>query len=545
MGRRWPWAFALVLTSVGTGLLLFYGAANRPLWLDEEMIALNARDRSFAQLPGPLWLGQAAPLGWLALVRASLLSFGSGERALHVVPVLFGIGTLATAWWVGRRWLQPAGAALLALLCAFGDHLWFFSLELKHYSADAFGGLSIPAVAAWAIEAPAADASRTLRRTDRWWLAAALAQWCSYGALLVTPGCAAVIAAMAWRRDGWTGARRSVLFGLAWAVSVALHYAWSIRFAAGSDYLQSTWVTEFPPVHAGAAGVLQWLAGRFEPLAINPGGTNLWVTFWAVAISGLAIAVATRRALGLVLATVPVSAVTLAACRLVPLSGRLSLWIVPALYVGIAFAADASVALWRASYARSRWAGRLAAIVCGVFVLRLCADVVRTGGVDMATRPPIPHGVDDRAAVRWLMTQRKPGDALLATRLALPAIWWYGGVSLSNSAGHLADEGPLLEVHQISNSVDCPSDELRVALRGAGAEIYFGFDMPDGFDDLALNRLAGLGVVTAYRRFAESSQAAVIDLRRAPIAFVVPRAHAADPNVRPPGCVGIRVAERW
>ena len=35
------------------------------------MVALNFRDRSFPDLPGPLWLGQAAPLGWLALQRAN------------------------------------------------------------------------------------------------------------------------------------------------------------------------------------------------------------------------------------------------------------------------------------------------------------------------------------------------------------------------------------------------------------------------------------------------------------------------------------------
>jgi hypothetical protein len=43
------------------------GAA--PLWLDEETIALNVRDRPVAGLAGTLWLGQSAPLGWLILVR--------------------------------------------------------------------------------------------------------------------------------------------------------------------------------------------------------------------------------------------------------------------------------------------------------------------------------------------------------------------------------------------------------------------------------------------------------------------------------------------
>jgi len=46
-----------------------------------------------------------------------------------------------------RRWLGPAGAIVLALLCAFGNHVWFFALELKQYSADTFGGLALPSLA--------------------------------------------------------------------------------------------------------------------------------------------------------------------------------------------------------------------------------------------------------------------------------------------------------------------------------------------------------------------------------------------------------------
>ena len=113
------------------------------------MLGLNARDRSFTALIGPLWLGQAAPLGWLALERASMRALGLSERAVRALPVLWGLLTLITAMWVGRRWLGPIGAAILALLCAFGNNVWFFALELKQYSADTWGGLLVPSLAAW------------------------------------------------------------------------------------------------------------------------------------------------------------------------------------------------------------------------------------------------------------------------------------------------------------------------------------------------------------------------------------------------------------
>src|ERR1700736_1889337 len=89
---------ALILL-VGAALLVIRWVAARPLWLDEEMIAINIRDRAFRDLTGSLLLGQSAPLGWLALEHWFVLAFGTGERVLRLVPVLFGLGTLATAYW--------------------------------------------------------------------------------------------------------------------------------------------------------------------------------------------------------------------------------------------------------------------------------------------------------------------------------------------------------------------------------------------------------------------------------------------------------------
>ena len=99
------WAAAGVIACAGACVLIYFGRQARPLWVDEEMLALNARDRSFRELAGGLWLGQAAPLGWLALERASMLTLGLSERAVRALPVFWGLLTLITAVWVGRRWL--------------------------------------------------------------------------------------------------------------------------------------------------------------------------------------------------------------------------------------------------------------------------------------------------------------------------------------------------------------------------------------------------------------------------------------------------------
>ena len=131
-----------------------------PLWADEEMVALNFRDRSFPDLPGPLWLGQAAPLGWLALQRATMLAFGTSELVLRLVPALSGVATVIVAAWFGGRWMTPAAGTLFVFICWIGQWMSHYRFELKHYSADAFAALLLPALAAWAAEERDTTAAR-------------------------------------------------------------------------------------------------------------------------------------------------------------------------------------------------------------------------------------------------------------------------------------------------------------------------------------------------------------------------------------------------
>ena len=52
---------------------------------------------------------------------------------------------------------------------------------------------------------------------------------------------------------------------------------------------------------------------------------------------------------------------------------------------------------------------------------QLFRDIFTRGRVDLEGRHGsiYKHQLDDRAAVRWLMSQRKPGDVLMSTHLAL------------------------------------------------------------------------------------------------------------------------------
>jgi hypothetical protein len=548
-------AAAGLLALAATVLLVARWTYARPLWLDEEMIAVTVRGRGLFDLHGPLWLGQSAPLGWLMLERCALLLFGAGERSLRALPVAFGVATAWTAVRVGRRWMGALGAASLVFFCAFGTWASYFALELKPYSADLFFGLALPALAAWAIDAPPDDLTFGTR-VRRWWTAAAAAQFLSNGALLVTPTSGLVLAFEAWRRRGWRGLVTVIVPAAGWTCAFALHYALTSRFALGSRYLRDYWSFALPPAGSSVADRLRWLFDQLHPFALKPAGSDLTDAFWIAAAAGLLIAFRLRRSLGLAFAPVPLAGFLFAAARVVPLYERLSLWILPSLYVGVSVLGDQALQSIAGAIRQRRWVQLgVAAAAATIFMATLVGTARTTHRERYLLRPGGGnHQLDDRAAVRWLMARREPGDIVITSRLAEPAIWWYADVSLAEPGRgrRQSDGSPILEVSANGPADTCDPAAFETALHGRRrALVYLGFrfdDQPKAFDDLLLWRLSDFGAMTAYRGFAERSRVAVFDLtaassgRQGPLR---PDVRPEDPAIPAGACLSVAEAERW
>jgi hypothetical protein len=552
--KREPWltlAPAVAIAIAGTAFAIVQWLDNRPLWLDEEMILLNVRDRSWSALGGELWLGQSAPLGWLGVERAALIALGSGELALRLMPVLFGIGTIAVALWIGHRWMTMFGAAALVLLCAFAQHVSHYLFEAKHYSADTFWALLLPALAAWVVEGDRAEVRA--RRSLAWWIAAAAGQLMANGALLVAPGCALFLFASAWRRDGRRAALSVAAAGIVWLAAFGLHYQLALRFTHESEFLRAYWANEIPPASAGPVDRARWIYERFEPLARNPAGTAWWRSLWICAALGLAFG--GRRATGMAFATVPLASFVLAGLRLVPLYDRFSLWIAPALYVGLALALDRALSVIRHADRQGRWSVAMAAMPVLLLGTAVSADIFTRGNIEIDARPSQhKHLLNDRVAVRWLMTQLRPGDAVMTTRLGWPAVWWYGGISIANADSEGLVRHPdgvaLLEVEHAGPESECGDDRLREDLKGyRRVLVYVGFrDVPPGFDYLLLHTLDRMGAIAAFSRYSDLGLAAVFDLEGPAAADLT--LHVVSPKTTQgpaplDGCAGVRAARRW
>jgi hypothetical protein len=536
---RWPVTALFIL---GAGLRFWYWALARPLWLDEQMIAINIRDRGFADLTGALWLGQSAPLGWLWSERLVVAALGTSETALRLVPFALGVATLAAAWWIGRRWLTLAGAATLMGLFAIGRWVFHYALELKHYSADTLFGLLLPALVVWAIEGR--DGVERRRRIAAWWLAAIVGAWVSVAGVLVAPACALVLVVAAWRRDGVRGTAVVVACGTAWLASFALLYLWSLRFSMNNAFLHTVWEPAMAPAAADLAGRFRWLAAQAAPIAEKPAGTSFALACWAAAIYGWSVA--RPRLVGVTFALVVVSAAVLALLRVVPLFERLSLWMLPAVYAGLAFAMDDAWRRWRRPRIGHTAARTAVATMAAAAVALVAVDAARQSWMDIPAGHPAGsnHSLDDRGAMQWIASRVRPGDVILGSKLATPAIWWYGGALLSSpNEGRALGPAPIVELtyHQLPCDATRLPDFLSQYSR---ALVFFGFrfdDLPKDFETLALHTLSQSGVVVDEQRFDGVSRTALVELGLRDAGGLVFLPGADTPR----GCVGVRAASRW
>ena len=559
MHRNWIGRSVFItggLALAATALKIYQWYHSRPLWLDEEMVLLNVRDRAFAELLGPLWLNQAAPVGWLALQRAVITTFGTDDRTVRAVPVFFGIATLWVACWMGRRWMTPLSAAVFVTLCGIAPWMVFYSLEVKPYSADAFWALLLVALTVWAAE-PAKEQSLSLRRTAIWWSVAAIGQWFSFAAAFVIPACALVLCAAAWR----AGKRCALIVSAQaaiWLVCFAAHYGFSIRTASHDPFLRAYWAAGFPATGAGVRDSLAWLLQQMEPIAAHPGGTVHWIPFWMTVACGTAVLVIKRPMMGFVIVLVPISSFLFAILHVVPLADRLALWTIPALYAAIAVAAGDAFEWVRAGRAAHNRAAMALAVAVSVGAMLVSADIVGTGRAHF-TVGGNNHGLDDGRAVRVLAQLRQPGDVVLTKRLGLPAVWWYGKIDIADpGAGRRVHDGAqLLEIwHVWLGTEGCRRrTQLRAleeSLAGVSrAAVYLGFDSktPPGFQELVLNDLSRIGTRVFYSPVGTEGVVAIYDLRKKP-EMLTADASTVEPDRSSQsgpldGCVGIRPAERW
>ncbi len=415
----WVWFCAGLIVVAGAVLRIVHWAHWRSLWLDEIYLANSLTQRGFSDLLfKPLDGWQAAPPGFLLSKRLPVAALGTGERALRIVSLFFGLLSLPLFVAVARRALAPR-AALIAL--AFAAVLWpliYYSGELKPYSCDVVFALAIPLFTARFLERP------TRVRAALATLIGSLGIFFSYPAVFVVAGAAAIAIFHSRRLAAAAGLLRALVLLVIWILCLALQYLCFVRpivTSGAHSHLVDYWAVRdgFMPLSPLSAPL--WLAQRVLAILREPGAMMFWHPDAALValLTGIAIAATSnpradriQLTWGLILSCLPF-ALAASALTQYPLADRLALFLTPIFLMGMARGIDSLLVLrpWAAPSA--------AALVLLLFTLGSSA----TWAARSLITPPGRE--ESLQAYQWVASHWQNGDALYLSHYAEPSYHYY------------------------------------------------------------------------------------------------------------------------
>ena len=414
--ERTPWWMSgtavVCLVILGT---LLRGAAwlgDRNLWIDESMLALNLVERSPARLLEPLDWNQGAPVGFLLASKAAISQLGTGERALRFVPMLGSLWGLVGFAWLAPR-LLPRPAAMLAIaLFSIAPVLVSYSAECKQYATDAAIAVGLFAAATGLLHGEGG-----FRRWALLAAAGAFAVWFSHPAVFVLGGIGTALFVAAVLERDRTRTLASCLTIGCWLVSFAACYVLFLRNLGDNRYLITYWDGHFLPLPPKSPGDLAWLLDHYFAPFAYPGGMGgteiraggIAAAFFLIGIINLA---KDRWPVALAIVLSGLLALLASGLHKYPFAGRLLLFLVPFLILGVARGA----AVVGSALAKTQ---PVAAIVLlGVLLAAPCLETYQQLNKPMRSEQlqPVLAQVRDR----W-----QTGDRLYVYYGSLPAFEFY------------------------------------------------------------------------------------------------------------------------
>jgi hypothetical protein len=142
----WRWAdLTLVAALVAVSLALRTVQLSAGFWIDEG-ISVGIAHHHWTSIPHVL-RQDGSPPAYYMLLGLWIRLFGDGERATHVLSLIFALACIPAAYLAGRSIFDRRTGLLAALLAAFDPYLTYYGQETRMYSMEAF--LSLVMVVAY------------------------------------------------------------------------------------------------------------------------------------------------------------------------------------------------------------------------------------------------------------------------------------------------------------------------------------------------------------------------------------------------------------
>lgn len=323
---RWM-TIGLTIFAVASYIIQY--VENFSLWQDEAYLALNIVQRDVIELLTPLSYNQAAPLGFLIVTEILTQLLGTGEYALRLFPLIYGLLTIALFVQLSRSFSPLVLLFGIALLATSPLHLRY-TAEFKQYIGDGFWALWILYLSQQWLSAT----HKSSRLLVTLLVVGMIAVWFSHPSIFVLASAGIILLFHAHRQRDWKQVPRLILMGTLWLTSFSIVYLTTYRRVTSSSelstfmnaYWESAFITpDITSVLIKLFEVFVWIVGMFQPVLL------------IIVIYGLVLGIVKARNLLVSLVMLPMIFMFIASLlELYPIANRMVLFLMPSLMLLVA-----------------------------------------------------------------------------------------------------------------------------------------------------------------------------------------------------------------
>ncbi len=398
----WKW-LPVLLVLLGSAIRIRIYLFNRSLWSDEALLALNFLHRDLSSLlTAPLDYKQAAPLGFIVVVRVFTVLLGQHDYVLRLLPFAASMGALGCGCYLSRQLFQKNLARMVFLtLLTFSPILLYYNAEFKHYTLDVFFALALLCgyvAQKWRLVICA--------------MAGAAGIWFSHPVVFIMAGVGLAFFVEMLRARSWATLPRLAALAGIWLLSFAVNFVMVLDTYSKDDYLRTFWESGYAPLPV-SGDALGWyfesLTGlvhmAFRQCLPAPLGMEAsWFYPWTIVLSlvtllGMLAVYIRKPALAFILALAVLANLLISGLEIYPFRNRLILYLVPVVYLAVAFFVQACLL-------QRQMAGRLIGMVAAV----LLVGTVLPAGMKMVWQPASYS--DMKTALEIVSAGQEPNDML-------------------------------------------------------------------------------------------------------------------------------------
>ncbi|WP_285544265.1 glycosyltransferase family 39 protein [Dyadobacter frigoris] len=220
----------------GVFFRIFHYFDNRSLWEDEVFLASSLVRMSFHDLATlPLDYQQRAPIGFLWLVRLSVILFGNKEMSLRLFPLICGISSIILFVPVARYFVRSNHGVMAAVfIVAIAPPLIYHSVEVKQYGTEFLASVLCLFLYVHFYQ------KNGIKNLLVWGITGGAILWISFSALFILAGIAIAVSLTFLIKKEWKNLFLHLIPFSIWLFSFAVQYVFFL-----SKFPEEEWLLQF------------------------------------------------------------------------------------------------------------------------------------------------------------------------------------------------------------------------------------------------------------------------------------------------------------